>query len=59
MKKNLSIEIYIKRFLYKKYFLKKDINMALRNNSLDRVLRIVPKHSKEIFLKEIKKYHIQ
>lgn len=45
----------MKRVMYKKYLLEKDIQMAIQDNSAERVLRIVPKHSKDIFMKELKR----
>lgn len=45
----------MKRVMYKKYLLEKDIQMAIQDNTAERVLRIVPKHSKDIFIKELKR----
>jgi hypothetical protein len=30
--------------------------MAVQSNDIERVLRMVPKHSKDLFLKELKKH---
>lgn len=49
------IEKQFKRFMYKKYLVNKDIQMAIRDNSLERVFKIVPKHSRDIFMKELVK----
>lgn len=49
------IEKRFKRILYKKYLLKKDLAMAIQENSVERVKRIVPNHSLDIFMKELKK----
>lgn len=50
-----ELEKRFKRFLYKKYLLEKDLAMAIQQNSLERVKRIVPKHSVDIFMEELKK----
>ncbi|MGF7535753.1 hypothetical protein AAGG74_19030 [Bacillus mexicanus] len=44
----------MKRTLYKKMLLEKDIAMAINDGSVDRVVRIVPKHSKDIFENRLK-----
>lgn len=44
----------LKRSLYKKMLLEKDIAMAINDGTIDRVIRIVPKHSKDIFEKKLK-----
>ncbi|MCK2000157.1 hypothetical protein MZM54_02000 [[Brevibacterium] frigoritolerans] len=53
------IENRFKRILYKKYLLEKDLTMAIQENSVERVKRMVPNHSLDIFMKELKKINPQ